>query len=180
MIATERLTHEHQMIFLVLLAAEAQVRMEPDQIDLMEVGETIDFFANFVDRCHHRKEEKHLFMKMEERGIRRDNLAGLLNEHAEGRRLIGDMRKRLFRARNEDKEALLALSGSLLTYVRLFRSHINKENLILYPMADQALTDDDDRALGEAFKNVEVEEMGEGVHEKYHRLAHGLVLRHSH
>ena len=57
----------------------------------------------------------------------------------------------------------------------MLRAHINKEDNILYPMADQLFTAEDQTALNEAFEQVEAQEMGEGVHEKYHRLAHELT-----
>jgi hemerythrin-like domain-containing protein len=41
-------------------------------------------------------------------------------------------------------------------------------------MADRVFTPEDQEALGEAFEKVEAEEMGERVHEKYHKLAHEL------
>jgi hemerythrin-like domain-containing protein len=55
------------------------------------------------------------------------------------------------------------------------RAHIDKENNILFPMADQLFTPKDQEELIEAFEKVEAEEMGEGVHEKYHQLAHDLA-----
>jgi hemerythrin-like domain-containing protein len=55
------------------------------------------------------------------------------------------------------------------------RAHIDKEDNVLYPMADRLFTPEDQRALTKAFEKVEAEEIGEGVHEKYHQLAHDLV-----
>jgi hemerythrin-like domain-containing protein len=55
------------------------------------------------------------------------------------------------------------------------RQHIDKENNVLYPMGNRVLTEDDQRQLSEAFERVEAEEMGPGVHEKYHQLAHELA-----
>jgi len=42
-------------------------------------------------------------------------------------------------------------------------------------MANRLLTARDQDELTEAFEKVEREEMGEGVHEKYHQLAHELA-----
>ena len=136
----------------------------------------IEFFTNFVDRCHHTKEEKHLFVKMEERGIPHDGPIGvMLDEHDQGRRLVAAMRERLSAALALSEAATEALKADLVAYARLLRSHIDKEDNILYPMADSAFTAEDQRGLEEAFKKVESEEMGEGVHEKYHQLAHRLA-----
>jgi hemerythrin-like domain-containing protein len=42
-------------------------------------------------------------------------------------------------------------------------------------MADQLFSIEDQQFLSEAFDRVEAEEMGAGVHEKYHQLAHELI-----
>jgi hemerythrin-like domain-containing protein len=55
-------------------------------------------------------------------------------------------------------------------YVTLLRQHIQKEDNILFPMADQVLTAQDQKDLAEAFDRVEREEMGAGEHERYHAM----------
>jgi hemerythrin-like domain-containing protein len=175
MMPTEELKHEHQVILLVLAGAERQAG-RPGEADLAQIGEMIEFFVNFVDRCHHSKEEKHLFVKMEERGIPHDGpIRVMLDEHDQGRRLVTAMKKSLSETWAGSGAATEALRNDLIAYVRLLRSHIDKEDNILYPMADSAFTAEDRRSLEDAFKKVESEEMGEGVHEKYHQLAHRLA-----
>ena len=62
-------------------------------------------------------------------------------------------------------------------YVDLLREHIEKEDHCLFAMADQALTEDDQRRLLDAFQHVEHEHMGLGTHEKYSLLADELANR---
>jgi hemerythrin-like domain-containing protein len=172
---TEELKHEHQVILLVLAGAE-RLAGRSGEADLAQTGEMIEFFVNFVDRCHHAKEEKHLFVRMEERGIPHDGpIRVMLDEHDQGRRLVAAMKERLSAALAGSGAATEALRADLIAYARLLRSHIDKEDNILYPMADSVFTSEDQRGLEEAFKKVESEEMGEGVHEKYHQLAHRLA-----
>jgi len=52
--------------------------------------------------------------------------------------------------------------------------HIGKEDRVLFPMADQVLSEKDQAELLERFEAVEQEEMGEGVHSRYHHLAEEL------
>jgi hemerythrin-like domain-containing protein len=52
---------------------------------------------------------------------------------------------------------------------------IDKEDNVLYPMADRLFTPADQQALAEDFERVEAEEIGAGVHERYHQLAHDLA-----
>ncbi|HJX04925.1 MAG TPA: hemerythrin, partial [Thermoplasmata archaeon] len=54
--------------------------------------------------------------------------------------------------------------------VGLLSAHIQKEDGILYPMADRILTEDDQRFLERGFEDVEEKIMGPGVHEKYHKM----------
>lgn len=178
MTPTETLKHEHQVILLVLDAAEREaLRIQTTgQVRRDRAQDMIEFFRNFADRCHHAKEEKLLFVKMEERGmpVQGGPIGVMLQEHAEGRRLVRATAEALPQAQEGQARALEAVSDGLSAFVRLLRAHINKEDNILYPMADQILTALDQLELAAAFDKVEAEEMGEGVHEKYHQLAHDL------
>ena len=166
---TEELRHEHQIILLVLQGAEKQAVL-PEGPERGILNEMIELFVNFVDRCHHTKEERYLFPKMEEHGIPHENgpIGVMLHEHDQGRRLVAAIKEGL--AGNKPP----AIKKHLLDYVQLLRSHINKENEVLFVMADKVLTAAEQQDLSKAFAKVEAEEMGEGVHEKYHQLAHRL------
>jgi len=173
MTPTEELKHEHKVILLVLEGAKRQAALpEGPKPEIM--SEMIEFFVNFVDRCHHTKEEKHLFPKMEEHGVRREGgpIGVMLLEHAQGRNLVAVMREGL--AAGND---LAGLKKNLLSYASLLQSHISKENEVLFIMADNALTKEEQQNLSRAFARIEAEEMGEGVHEQYHQLAHRLAAQ---
>jgi hemerythrin-like domain-containing protein len=176
---TETLKHEHQVILLVLSAAEEEAgriqqtgRLRPDRLQKM-----VDFFRNFADRCHHRKEEDLLFRDMRRRGMSGQTgpIAVMLTEHDEGRRRVALIGENLPAARAGEASAVEAVMSNLRAYAELLRRHIEKEDNILYPLADSILTEEDQRDLQEAFEKVEREEMGAGVHETYHRLAHELA-----
>ncbi|HEX7594658.1 MAG TPA: hypothetical protein VF429_10865, partial [Anaerolineae bacterium] len=62
------------------------------------------------------------------------------------------------------------LVSNALSYVKLLREHIDKENSVLFPMADSALNDREQSELYDAFERIEAEEMGAGVHERYHAM----------
>jgi hemerythrin-like domain-containing protein len=176
--STEILKHEHQIILMVLDAAEREAGtiQESQQVDAGRVSEMIDFFRNFADRCHHAKEEQLLFVRMQERGVPAEGgpIGVMLHEHDEGRRRITAIAKALPGAASGDSVAMAEVSDNLLAYVRLLRVHIGKEDNILYPLGDRILTPEDQRELAEGFDKVEAEEVGKGVHEQYHELAHRL------
>jgi hemerythrin-like domain-containing protein len=179
MIPTETLKHEHQIILMVLDAAEreAQSIQDTGEVRGERIEKMLDFFRNFADRCHHAKEEKLLFVKMQERGMPVDGgpIGVMLQEHDEGRGRVKAVAEALPQARSGDASALTSVRSSLLAYIQLLRAHIDKEDNVLYPMADRLFSPEDQRALTEAFEKVEAEEIGEGVHERYHQLAHDLA-----
>ncbi|MGQ9731429.1 MAG: hemerythrin domain-containing protein [Candidatus Zipacnadales bacterium] len=181
MIPTQTLKHEHQIILMVLDAAEREVGRIQDSgtVNADTLEKIVDFFRNFADRCHHAKEETQLFAKMQEHGMPGDRgpIAVMLVEHDEGRRRVRAVAEALPEARRGDALATASITANLLAYVQLLRAHIDKEDNILYPMADQLFTPGDQRALTEAFEKIEAEEIGEGVHDKYHRLAHEFAER---
>ena len=179
MTATDELKAEHRIILKVLDAAEREIDAIARTGEVREdfILKLLDFVRNFADACHHAKEEKRLFGKMHERGLplNAGPLAVMLREHQEGRRLIKAAADALPLALQGDKHALGVLKDGLAGYTDLLRAHIGKEDNILYPMADKLLTAEDQKALAEEFARVEAEEIGAGVHAKYHRLAEELA-----
>jgi len=178
MTPTEILRHEHKIILMVLDAVEREANLMRDtgKVNRDRLEKIIEFVRNFADRCHHAKEENQLFVKMGERGLPKEGgPIGLIREHEEGRRLIKAVADAIPQAAQGDAKAIAAISENLMGYVNLLRAHIHKEDNILYPMADRFLTPADQKSLAEAFERIEAEEIGEGVHERYHQLAHELA-----
>lgn len=178
---TDILTEEHKVILLVVDAAEAEaLRIQAGgRVNAEKADQIVDFIRNFADRCHHAKEEKLLFVKMAERGmpIEGGPIAVMLQEHDQGRARVRAVVAAIPQAAEGDYAAATAVRTNLLAYVQLLRQHINKEDNILYPMANQLLSAADQEGLLKAFEKVEAEEMGAGFHEKYHELAHQLAQR---
>jgi len=175
---TETLMHEHEIILMVLDAAEREIQRmrETNAVRREYLEQMVDFFRNFADRCHHAKEENLLFVRMEERGMPREAgpIGVMLYEHDLGRGHVRAVADLLPRA-GDDPAARDGIRQHLAAYIQLLRDHIYKEDHILYPMADQLLLPEDQRALEAEFERVEREEIGVGVHEKYHELAHRLA-----
>jgi hemerythrin-like domain-containing protein len=52
--------------------------------------------------------------------------------------------------------------------------HIEKENNVLFPMADARLSPEAHRGLIKDFEKLELEEVGAGKHEEFHQVLHEL------
>ena len=178
---TEILSGEHRIIEQVLgclekMALECAVQ---GQLDKTSAEQALDFFRNFADRCHHGKEETHLFPAMEAKGFPRQGgpTGVMLYEHEQGRAHIQAMAGALEGAAAGKSDAVSQFVTHAHGYIGLLREHIEKEDHCLFTMADQALTDDDQQRLLAAFEHVEHEHMGLGTHEKYLRMAEELADR---
>jgi hemerythrin-like domain-containing protein len=98
----------------------------------------------------------------------------MLSEHEQGRVYTRGMREAALRLQAGDASARGEVVRNALGYVALLRQHIEKENAVLFPMADEMIPVARQDAVYEGFEHVEHEETGEGVHEKYLALAESL------
>lgn len=176
--AIEDLKHEHRVIELVLTGLEGLARRAEAErrADRERADRALEILRNFADRCHHGKEERHLFRLMEERGVPREGgpIGVMLTEHEQGRGHIRALTESVAKAAAGAEEALGTFIAHADRYVALLRQHIQKEDNVLYPMAERLFSQADDEQLVEAFEAIERDEIGEGVHEKYHQWAHEL------
>jgi len=176
---TEILKNEHKVVLIILDGAEREAKniQSTGSVDTEKVAKMLDFFKNFVDKCHHSKEERQLFPTLEKRGMAHEGgpIECMLQEHTLGRNEIAAITANLEKVKAGDADAAKPLAAAMLAYVELLRNHIDKEDNILFTMADRVLTPEDNEELTKAFDKIESEEMGEGVHEQYHQFAHELM-----
>lgn len=165
MTATEALRGDHEIIERVLRVMErSALRLESGRPLSPEVlSSAVDFLRNFGDQCHHAKEERQLFPRMIERGIGREAgpIGVMLHEHDLGRTYLQRLEQAL--DDGDDESTIEALH----CYVGLLRTHLMKENEILFPLADGLLTGSDHDELVAAFQRLERERIGLGVLERY-------------
>jgi hemerythrin-like domain-containing protein len=170
--ATALLSDEHRVIERVLGAVE-KLLQKPANEAIEPWRKALDFIRHFADQCHHIKEEKVLFPAMEAHGIPSEGgpIGMMLMEHEEGRSYVRAMFAALARVERGDPSAPSDLYENARGYLRLLREHIQKEDDVLFRMADEVISADEQRQLLKAFETHEAEEMGAGVHEKYLRVA---------
>ncbi len=103
------------------------------------IGGAVDFFTNYLEGCHHQKEEQHLFPLLEQRGLPRHGgpLSVMLMEHEQNRKLLAEFRP----YSKGDRSELAELRQIFQSYSELMKQHFWKENDTLYPMGQQRLLD---------------------------------------
>ncbi|MGA2936990.1 MAG: hemerythrin domain-containing protein [Syntrophobacteraceae bacterium] len=170
----EDLKAEHEGILLMLdiLEKMSERIAAGKSVPTDHLKQVLNFLQGFADKCHHGKEERLLFAAMEEAGVPKEGgpLAVMLSEHGRGRQFTGEMKSLLDSYEKGESGALLVLTTPALQYVNLLRSHIWKENNVLFPMAEKAVPSDKLKLIGEQFDRFEKEEIGQGTHEAFHEV----------
>jgi len=176
--ATEVLMHEHRVIERVLDGLEAAAaRLELGRAVRPGLfAEAAGFFSGFADGCHHRKEEQVLFPAMLAHGIpdRGGPIGVMTEEHARGRALLRDLRDAAGRLAARDADARAELAIAVRGYVALMRRHIDKEDAVLFPMAERVLPEATRDAVADGFARLERDDADPDLHEHYLALADRL------
>lgn len=175
---TDQLKEEHEAIKLALriLSNVSKKIAGGETINHEDLDNILKFIKTFADTCHHGKEEDLLFVAMENVGIPRDKgpIGVMLREHEVGRSYVGNMGEAVARY----KTGATSLSSQFIEnaekYIELLTQHIEKEDNILYPMADIQLPEEEQHQLLEEFEKLEQERIGIGRHEELHELLHRL------
>jgi len=176
--ATEELKTEHEGIKLMLRILDSvSIKMNAgEKIQAEHLDGIVEFFRVFVDKCHHGKEEDFLFPAMEKAGVTRENgpIEVMLREHTMGRSLMTKISDAVGQYKSGNESGSDEFGSTAAEYVALLSRHIEKENNILFPMADMRLTPQEDQELLEAFEKLEHDRIGPGKHEEFHSLLNHL------
>ena len=172
--ATQQLKDEHEGIKLMLSIMEkiSNSLKNGGELNITQFENIIEFIKGFADKCHHGKEEDILFPTMIKDGIPSDSgpIAVMLNEHQLGRNYIKALSIAFEEFKKGNENAINDIIKNSMDYVILLRNHIEKENNILFTMADKVLNEQEQSKMFDAFEKLEVEKIGIGKHEEYHRL----------
>jgi hemerythrin-like domain-containing protein len=160
--ATQILVTEHQAIRRMLgvldRLCEQAAAGNPDG-HAESASQVLEFLQGFADRCHHGKEEQHLFPA----------------EHRQGRDLIAAMASAQAAWASGDQGAGARFGAAASAYQSLLDAHIEKENNVLFVMADRLLDPATQDALVEEFERFEEHVMGPGRHAALHAMMDALL-----
>jgi hemerythrin-like domain-containing protein len=160
----DSMMQEHELIVEVLAALQAMAEKlaAGKEVARQDVADFGRFFRDFADKCHHGKEEDRLFVKMVEAGFPKDGgpIAVMLAEHDAGRQevrgllAIGSGSGPLSEA---ERARAIECAGQL---VPLLYAHIQKENNILYPMAQDTIPPEEFELLDQSCEAFDQEIRG--------------------
>jgi hemerythrin-like domain-containing protein len=167
--ATALLKEEHDLILrgLAVLEKAASRLADSKPVAPETLLKLVYFFQKFADRCHHGKEEAMLFPALETAGLPREGgpTGVMIYEHEEGRGCVRAIAGAATRLAKEPAAAQEIVEAAR-TFVSLLRAHIDKENDVLFVMADSILQPEDQQALCDRYARFTEEQAGCRIHEE--------------
>ncbi|MEK7288523.1 MAG: hemerythrin domain-containing protein, partial [Elusimicrobiota bacterium] len=145
---TDVLSREHQVALQKLSLFEKALQA----FDCQAIEETIHFFDEKLI-LHRRKEEEVLFPALGRYiGTKEGPIACMLEEHRDEKEKIDVIRNAL-----QENSGLLAkkrIQEAGRYILELLRNHIAKEDNILFPLAEQTLTEEDKKEIQKKMKAI--------------------------
>ncbi|MDD4142954.1 MAG: hemerythrin domain-containing protein [Bacteroidales bacterium] len=166
--AIQDLRKEHDAILYVLRILGKMMQSDNSNSEtlLRYYGEVVYFLKIFADKCHHGKEENYLFKELINKGIPNEGgpVGVMLHEHDQGREYIAQM------SRSFDENNIEGFNNAAILYSDLLRQHIEKENNVLFMIADRVINEQEQNRLFEQFEQHEENVIGQGIHGKLHAM----------
>jgi hemerythrin-like domain-containing protein len=164
---------EHDAVRLTLRILDEicrKIEKSGEITELQHLDQLLEFFKVFVDQCHHGKEEELLFPALENVGVSREGgpIGVLLHEHQQGREYVRAMNAALAQYTEGKRAAIGEFIKTAKAYISLFNQHIDKENGVLFPLAEKHLSAQEKAKLWEGFEMIEAQKIGAGKHEEFH------------
>jgi hemerythrin-like domain-containing protein len=176
------LMQEHRMIELGLdaLCGFGSAAASGDEIDRADLPKLVEFFREYADAKHHAKEEDILFQTMVANGFPSQGgpIAVMLHEHTIGRGLVGELAE-LSAAGAWTDEQRADVARAADEFADMLRSHIQREDEILYVMARQHLPAAAMTEVTERTDAVELDYAGRGETARLEQIATSLADRYA-
>ena len=146
-----------------------------------DLAELVSFVQDYADQHHHGKEEDILFRTMVDHGMPVDGgpLAVMLAEHTEARRFTQTLAQLAAEQSAWSPEQQRRLLRAAMGYAQLLRSHIQKEDRVLYPMASQMLPESAWQHIESGFSTFQSAPGRAEQAARYERLAEELAARYA-
>ena len=175
---TKVMVNEHQLILRMITLVEQNTA-------LLEAGkfrnwqfylDAVDFIRNYADRFHHAKEEDVLFVELIKNGMpeKSSPIEAMHIEHDQGRAHVRALEEAVQKALAGEIGQGAVIAEHAKGYAALLRGHIDKEDNILYPLAERVLPEGVRKGMLAAYaaaeaKTPQLEERYRELVEEYER-----------
>jgi len=169
---------EHRAMAAVLRGFQylvQQIRNGQAKPDFKLMKSMLDYIEAFPDKLHHPKEDEYLYRILRERTDEVTATLDLLeHEHQQEPTWLNALRETLENY-EQDASGFDAFSEEVERYVASHFSHMNKEEDVIMPVAEQVLTAEDWTSIDAAFRSNEDPIVGAGTQREFRELFRRIV-----
>lgn len=169
---TQVMVDEHKLILRMIALVEKNT-------ELLEQGkfrnwqfylDAVDFIRNYADRFHHAKEEDVLFIELIKNGMpeKQSPIEAMHMEHDQGRAYVRAVEEAAQKAIDGETGQAVIITDNARGYAALLRGHIEKEDDILYPLAERVLPEEVRSRMLTAYESAEAKTPG--LEDKYRKV----------
>lgn len=169
---------EHRNLYRVVHLLDALVRdhNEGSALDLDLMTQIFEYIETFVDRFHHPKEDRYLFARLRQRNpMAIAILDELEDEHRNLPQALVRMRATLEDLKTGQAGAEARFAEQVADYLRVQTKHIQKEEGVVLPMAQNSLTEEDWAEIDAAFADNQDPLFGHEARKEARTLFHAVV-----
>jgi len=153
--ALKILSEEHKNILKMVdaLVMKCNAIESGKELDTGFFKKAVGFIKNYADKFHHAKEENILFAELCKDDVQMhcNPTQQMMYEHDVGRKFVKELEKGV-EEKNKDK-----IIQNAKGYAQLLQEHVFKEDNILYPMANDALSQGAKDIMLDKFRRIEHE-----------------------
>ena len=176
---TQVMVEEHQLILrMITLVEKNTAELEAGRFRNWQFYlDAVDFIRNYADRFHHAKEEDVLFLELIRNGMpeKQSPIEAMLMEHDQGRAHVLAMEEAAQKAIDGEVGQGPIIAEHARGYAALLRGHIEKEDDILYPLAERILPEEVRPRMLQAY--VQAEANSPDLEEKYRKMVREYELQ---
>ena len=171
------ITEEHQNLWRIAttidLVADEMAAGGP--VDSAFFTSIFDYIEQFMDGCHHAKEDEHLFPVLRRRSAEAAAVLDRLQaEHRNGPEVLKALRLQLA-ATAAGESANAGFAAALRTYTQSLKAHIRTEEKDAMPLARELLTVEDWDEIDEVFLDNDDPLFGEQARAEFRQLFHRIA-----
>lgn len=172
--ATQNLENDHVLILRLIEVMEQITERTDPKAEHLEL--VVKLIREFADGLHHVKEEQYLFPLLVQKGFSNDAgpVAVMLQDHAAGRNYVNAMADQILIYKQGIKTSLQFIYEQMLGYAGLLKNHIQKENNVLFRMADNVLTAGEQESLLIEFEKAGINPKNHNKRNHYEMMINSL------
>ena len=171
------ITDEHQNLWRIATTIDlvADEMEAGSKVDPAFFGSIFDYIEQFMDACHHSKEDDYFFPVLRQRSTEAAAILDRLQaEHRNGPEVLKSLRVQLA-ATAAGTLGNAEFSAALRTYTQSLKNHIRTEEKDAMPLARQVLTAEDWGGIDRAFLDNDDPLFGEKAKAEFRELFHRVA-----